>query len=74
MKGLALRFPSIALVLIGAGPPCQGVSGLNASKKGALRDARSCLFQEAPRIKELFKASLSLGPGAAVDGISCIHV
>ena len=34
---LAMRFPSVAMVLIGAGPPCQGVSGLNASKKGALR-------------------------------------
>ena len=55
VKGLAMRFPSVPLILIGAGPPCQGVSGLNASKKGALRDARSSLFQEVPRIKELFK-------------------
>ena len=52
---LAMRFPSVAMVLIGAGPPCQGVSGLNASKKGALRDARSCLYQEVPRIRDLFK-------------------
>ena len=57
VKGLALRFPSVALVLLGAGPPCQGVSGLNASKKGALRDERSCLYQEVPRIKELFRQS-----------------
>ena len=55
VKGLAMRFPSVAMILIGAGPPCQGVSGLNASKKGALRDARSCLFQEVPRIRDLFK-------------------
>ena len=55
VKGLALRFPSVAMILIGAGPPCQGVSGLNASKKGALRDARSNLFQEVPRIRDLFK-------------------
>ena len=55
VRSLALRFPSVSLVLMGAGPPCQGVSNLNASKKGALRDARSCLFQEVPRIKELFK-------------------
>ena len=45
-----MQFPSVALVLIGAGPPCQGVSGLNASKKGALR-----LYQEVLRIKELFR-------------------
>ena len=55
VRGLAMRFPSVSMVLLGAGPPCQGVSGLNASKKGALRDARSSLYQEVPRIKELFK-------------------
>ena len=55
VKGLALRFPSVSLVLLGAGPPCQGVSALNASKKGALRDERSCLYQEVPRIRDLLK-------------------
>lgn len=44
VRSLSLRYPSVGLVLIGAGPPCQGVSGLNASKKGALLDARSSLF------------------------------
>eukprot|EP00435_Cladocopium_sp_Y103_P021547 s123_g5.t1 len=52
---LALRFSNVALVIIGAGPPCQGVSGLNVDKKGALRDSRSCLFQEVPRIEDSFK-------------------
>lgn len=33
----------VSLVLLGAGPPCQGVSGLNADRKGALKDHRSCL-------------------------------
>lgn len=37
VKSLSLRFPSVSLVLIGVGPPCQGVSGLNAAKKGALQ-------------------------------------
>ena len=55
VKGLALRFPSVSLVLLGAGPPCQGVSALNAAKKGALRDERSCLYQEVPRIQNLFR-------------------
>ena len=55
VRSLSLRFPSVGLVLIGAGPPCQGVSGLNASKKGALLDARSSLFQEVPRIRSLFE-------------------
>ena len=40
------QFSSAGVVLIGAGPPCQGVSGLNADKKGALKDARSCLFAD----------------------------
>lgn len=32
------RFSQVGLVLLGAGPPCQGVSGLNADKRGALKD------------------------------------
>ena len=55
VRDLSLRYPSVGLVLIGAGPPCQGVSGLNAGRKGALLDARSSLFQEVPRIKTLFE-------------------
>ena len=55
VRSLSLRYPSVGLVLIGAGPPCQGVSGLNASKKGALLDARSSLFQEVPCIRALFE-------------------
>lgn len=51
----ACRFGQVGLVLLGAGPPCQGVSGLNADKRGALRDARSCLFQHVPRIRDLLK-------------------
>ena len=43
------------MILIGAGPPCQGVSGLNYDKKGALKDSRSSLFQEVPRIVQLFR-------------------
>ena len=46
------RFPQVGL---GAGPPCQGVSGLNADKRGALKDHRSCLFQHVPRIKALLQ-------------------
>lgn len=49
------RFSQTTLVLIGAGPPCQGVSGLNADRRGALKDERSCLFQEIPRIRDEVK-------------------
>ena len=55
VQELALRFSQAGLILIGAGPPCQGVSGLNASRKGAMKDARSCLFVHVPRIRELVK-------------------
>lgn len=55
IKEIALKYSNVGLIIIGAGPPCQGVSGLNADKKGALRDSRSCLFQEVPRIEHLFK-------------------
>ena len=52
-----LRF---ANVLLGAGPPCQGVSGLNSDRKGALRDERSCLFQHVPGWKH-YSGSISIG-------------
>ena len=46
-------FSQCSLVLLGAGPPCQGVSGLNPDRKGALKDARSCLFTHVGRVKKL---------------------
>eukprot|EP00438_Fugacium_kawagutii_P025239 Skav236128 [mRNA] locus=scaffold900:368879:380005:- [translate_table: standard] len=53
VKDWSLRFSQVGLVMIGAGPPCQGVSGLNASRKGALKDARSSLFSHVGRIRSL---------------------
>ena len=32
-------------------PPCQGVSGLNSQRKGALRDERSSLFIHVKRLR-----------------------
>lgn len=29
----ALKYPQVGLILLGAGPPCQGVSGLNAARQ-----------------------------------------
>ena len=49
------KFSPTSLVIIGAGPPCQGVSGLNCDRKGALRDQRSSLFVEVPRIRDAVK-------------------
>ena len=55
VHGWALRFSNVGLVVIGSGPPCQGVSGLNADRKGALKDKRSKLFKHVPRISSLVK-------------------
>lgn len=52
---LALKYSNVGVVLVGAGPPCQGVSGLNADRKGAVRDERSSLFVHVPRISDLFR-------------------
>ena len=46
-------FSQAAVVVLGGGPPCQGVSGLNASRRGALRDERSSLFSHVRRIWDL---------------------
>ena len=51
----ARDFSQAALVILGAGPPCQGVSGLNADRKGALKDKRSGLFPHVRRIWEMAK-------------------
>ena len=53
----ACKFSQASLVILGAGPPCQGVSGLNSERKGALRDKRSSLFKEVKRIHLLVKAN-----------------
>lgn len=55
IKTWSARFSQVSLVVIGAGPPCQGVSGLNSDRKGALKDERSCLFVEVPRIRDEVK-------------------
>ena len=47
----ACRYSQASVILVGGGPPCQGVSGLNSDRKGALKDARSCLFIHVKRIK-----------------------
>ena len=49
----AAKFPNVKAVLLGGGPPCQGVSGLNASRRGALDDPRSSLYQQFVRIRDL---------------------
>ena len=67
VTGWALRFSGVGLVLLGAGPPCQGVSGLNADRKGALRDHRSCLFRHVPRIEALCRAAF---PWAQIQSLT----
>eukprot|EP00438_Fugacium_kawagutii_P029336 Skav210185 [mRNA] locus=scaffold2101:277240:280722:- [translate_table: standard] len=59
VQGWALKFDQCQMVLIGAGPPCQGVSGLNADREGALRDLRSNLFLHVPRIELLVRRAFS---------------
>ena len=49
------RFSQCTIVVLGAGPPCQGVSGLNSDRLGALKDARSSLFAHVPRVRGLLK-------------------
>ena len=53
VKSRALGYSNAAVIILGAGPPCQGVSGLNADKRGALKDHRSKLFAEVPRIRDM---------------------
>jgi len=51
----AVRFGNVGVVLVGGGPPCQGVSGLNSDRKGALKDARSSLFVYVKKVYQMAK-------------------
>lgn len=51
----ACQFSQASVILVGGGPPCQGVSGLNADRKGALKDERSCLFTHVKRVEGLVR-------------------
>ena len=53
VKGWAAQFSRTKIVVVSGGPPCQGVSGLNASRLGSEHDPRSCLHHHVPRIREL---------------------
>ena len=55
LRQWAAKFPNCCSVLIAGGPPCQGVSGLNASKKGATLDPRSKLHQVFDKVKNWAK-------------------
>lgn len=54
-KGWSLQYSGVGAILVGAGPPCQGVSGLNAERRGAFRDHRSSLFHYVPRVSAMCK-------------------
>eukprot|EP00435_Cladocopium_sp_Y103_P030696 s76_g7.t1 len=51
----ACEYSSVGVVLVGAGPPCQGVSQLNVDRKGSQKDVRSSLYKEIPRVVDLIK-------------------
>ena len=81
VKSWALRYTLVSLILVGAGPPCQGVSGLNYDRKGALRDGRSVLYQQVPRVVGLLRVAFPwaqvhyLGENvASMDYQDCFHM
>lgn len=53
VKGWSVKYSQASVVVVGGGPPCQGVSGLNADGRGALLDLRSCLFTHVAHIRGL---------------------
>ena len=62
VRSWSLRYSQVSLVLVGAGPPCQGVSGLNSDRRGALRDERSCLFVHVAHIRDELRAHFTWSP------------
>ena len=52
VKEWASNFPTVSGVILGGGPPCQGVSSLNAGRRGADRDPRSHLYQKFVEVRD----------------------
>ena len=72
VKEWGTAFSQASLVLLGAGPPCQGVSGLNADRRGALKESRSSLFSHVPRVRDLLR-KLFAGAQLYPHGVSGLH-
>lgn len=68
-KQLSLRYSQSSMVLIGAGPPCQGVSGLNADRRGALKDAGSSLFVYVEQVRSHVRRFFTWCPCYTFDGV-----
>eukprot|EP00438_Fugacium_kawagutii_P000763 Skav229097 [mRNA] locus=scaffold92:258831:261649:- [translate_table: standard] len=62
VRGWSLKYSQAVAVILGGGPPCQGVSGLNSDRKGALKDARSSLFVHVSRIRGLLRKHFRWAP------------
>ena len=62
IRSWSLKYSQASLVLVGAGPPCQGVSGLNLDRRGALIDERSCLFVHVARIRDELRGHFTWSP------------
>ena len=68
----ATKCSNVGVVLVGGGPPCQGVSGLNADRKGALRDSKQSVHPCEEGLSP-GQGEISMGSGACVDGVSCVN-
>ena len=68
VRDWSLKFSNAGVVLIGAGPPCQGVSGLNADKRGALKDPREQAFLRSAQDQGVGPENLLLGASPFVHG------
>ena len=55
VKVWAAEFPNTKLIVLGGGPPCQGVSGLNPTRLGAVHDPRSNLVQCFANLRQWVK-------------------
>ena len=62
VQAWATLFSGTGLVLIGGGPPCQGVSALNATRIRAEKDPRSSLVTHMPRAIALVKQCFPWAP------------
>lgn len=68
------KFGQCDLVILGGGPPCQGVSGLNYDRRGALHDHRSDLFPHVARIRQLLQQKFTcMASSSQPNGVGCFN-
>ena len=69
----SLRFGMVGLVLVGAGPPCQGVSRLERRQAWCLERRQKLFVLPCLQDCNIVQKEVPLGPGKGLCGKRCVN-